>query len=89
MVERTLTLSAACEPSPRTILPKIDTLQGQGWATNHAGVAEFASDWYIVYHVSDGPNGGGTYHREVAIERMEFNADGTIQPVSPNGGLGF
>jgi hypothetical protein len=58
-------------------------------ATNHAGVAEFAGQWYIVYHVSNGPNGGGTYHREVAIDKLGFNADGTIQKVTPGNGLVF
>jgi len=58
-------------------------------ATNHSGVAEFAGQWYIVYHVSNGPNGGGTYHREVAVDKLNFNADGTIQKVVPSGGLTF
>ena len=43
--------------------------------------------WYIVYHRinpaylnhADGPG----FHREVCIDRMEFNADGTIKPVTP------
>jgi beta-xylosidase len=58
-------------------------------ATNHSGVAEFAGQWYIVYHVSNGPNGGGTYHREVAVDKLNFNADGTIQKVVPSSGLTF
>lgn len=42
-------------------------------------------EWYIVYHrinrhyVSSDPG----IHREVCIDRMEFNADGTIKPVTP------
>jgi hypothetical protein len=59
------------------------------WPTNHAGVAQFAGQWYIVYHVSNGPNGGGTYRREVAVDKLSFNADGTIQKVTPSSGLGF
>ena len=41
--------------------------------------------WYIVYHrinknhLKDGPG----WHREVCIDRMEFNPDGTIKPVVP------
>ena len=40
----------------------------------------------IVYHrinkgyLKDGPG----YHREVCIDRMEFNEDGTIKPVAPS-----
>lgn len=43
-------------------------------------------EWYIVYHrinkgyLKDGPG----YHREVCIDRMEFNEDGTIKPVAPS-----
>jgi beta-xylosidase len=70
------------------IIDPLPTTSTDG-ATNHAGVAEFAGQWYIVYHVSNGPNGGGTYHREVAIEKLNFNADGTIQKVTPSSGLTF
>ncbi len=59
------------------------------WPTNHAGVAEFAGQWYIVYHVSNWPNGGGTYGREVAVDKLTFNANGTIQKVVPSSGLAF
>jgi hypothetical protein len=58
-------------------------------ATSHPGVAQFAGQWYLVYHVSNGPNGGGTYHREVALEKMTFNANGTIQKITPSSGLTF
>lgn len=42
-------------------------------------------EWYIVYHrinknYLDKDKGPGV-HREVCIDRMEFNADGTIQRV--------
>lgn len=45
-------------------------------------------EWYIVYHrinkdyLLPKPNGPG-YHRQVCIDRMEFNPDGTIRPVRP------
>ena len=45
-------------------------------------------EWYIVYHrinkyfiKADEQPG---VHREVCIDRMEFNADGTIKPVTPS-----
>ncbi len=59
------------------------------WPTNHAAVAEFAGQWYITYHLSNGPNGGGTYKREVAVDKLTFNADGTIGKVTPSSGLTF
>jgi hypothetical protein len=38
-------------------------------------------EWYIAYHRRplDDTNG---YHRELAIDRLYFNDDGTIRPVS-------
>ena len=42
-------------------------------------------EWYIVYHRINknylGKDKGPGVHREVCIDRMEFNADGTIQRV--------
>ncbi|WP_418529910.1 family 43 glycosylhydrolase [Paraprevotella clara] len=45
-------------------------------------------EWYIVYHrfrrpnaIKMGENAG--YHREVCIDRMYFNEDGSIKPVIP------
>lgn len=58
------------------------------WPTNHAGVGLFAGQWYIAYHVSNGPNGGGTYRREVAVDKLEWNGD-TPQKVTPSTGLSF
>jgi beta-xylosidase len=72
-----------------TILPIMPKVAGQDEPTNHAGVGEFAGQWYIVYHVSNGPNGGGTYKREVAIDKLEFNTDGSIKPVTPSAALSF
>jgi GH43 family beta-xylosidase len=45
-------------------------------------------EWYLVYHRFNYPNGikmGGDagYNREVCIDKMEFNADGTIKAVVP------
>ncbi|MFU8876233.1 family 43 glycosylhydrolase [Micromonospora sp. SL4-19] len=39
-------------------------------------------DWYIAYHRFAIPGGDGT-HREVTIDRLHFNADGTIAKVMP------
>jgi hypothetical protein len=47
------------------ILDALPAVAGQDAPTNHAGVAEFAGQWYIVYHLSNGPNGGGTYQTYV------------------------
>lgn len=39
-------------------------------------------EWYIVHHRFARPGGDGT-HREVAIDRMRFTPDGTIQRIRP------
>lgn len=41
-----------------------------------------SDDWYIAYHRFAIPGGDGT-HRETTIDRLRFNADGTIRPVVP------
>ena len=43
----------------------------------------------FVYHLSDGPNGGQTYRRQVAVDKMYFNGDGTIKPIVRTNGLRF
>jgi hypothetical protein len=39
-------------------------------------------EYYMVYHRFKIPGGDGT-HREMCIDRMSFNSDGTIVPVKP------
>ncbi|MEU0877442.1 glycoside hydrolase family 43 protein [Lentzea sp. NPDC005914] len=64
--------------------------------TNHAGVAQFNGQWYMVYHNAQAP-GGGNFRRSVAVDLLHFNADGTMQrvvqtaagpPPNPGGGGG-
>jgi len=71
------------------ILDKLPNVAGQDAATSHSGVAQFAGQWYIVYHLSNGPNNGGTYKREVAVDKLNFNSDGSIEKVVPSSGLSF
>ena len=58
------------------------------YGTAHNSVLQIPGrdEWYIVYHRINrnwqGRNGSG-YHRETCIDRLEFNADGTIRPVTP------
>ncbi|MFE2281281.1 family 43 glycosylhydrolase [Streptomyces sp. NPDC059454] len=57
--------------------------------TGHHSVVKTpgTDDWYIVYHrfALNGPgrSGGDGTHRETTIDRLEFAADGTIEPVVP------
>jgi beta-xylosidase len=70
------------------IMDELPNVQGQDAATSHPAIAEFQDQWYLVYHLSNGPN-GGTYRRQVAVDKLTFNADGTIQKVTPSAGLSF
>ena len=60
------------------------------YATGHNSVLQIPNkdEWYIVYHRFPYPTGismgdAAGFHREVCIDKMEFNADGTIKQVIP------
>ncbi|MFL9832171.1 family 43 glycosylhydrolase [Flavobacterium sp. ST-87] len=60
------------------------------YATGHNSVLKVPNkdEWYLVYHRFSYPTGikmgdAGGFHREVAIDKLEFNADGTIKQVVP------
>ena len=60
------------------------------YGTGHHSVIQVPGkdEWYIVYHRFNYPDGinmgrAAGYNREVCIDKMEFNADGTIKPVTP------
>src|SRR5688572_613370 len=55
--------------------------------TNHPSIVEFKGQWYMVYHTADAP-GGGNFRRSVAVDRLSFNADGTMQKVIQTRGGG-
>ncbi len=60
------------------------------YATGHHSILQKpgTDEWYIVYHRFTRPDGikmgrSAGYNREVCIDRMEFNADGSIKEVMP------
>ena len=69
------------KPAVNPILKK-DTAQGILGTGHNSVLALPNGDYYIAYHRFAIPNGDGT-HREVCLDRLEFNADGTIAPVKP------
>ncbi|MET0385049.1 MAG: family 43 glycosylhydrolase [Polyangiales bacterium] len=71
------------------ILDPLPFPPGDDAATSHPGVAELAGQWYLVYHLSNGPMGGGTYRRQVALEKLTWNPDGSIAKIEPSSGLRF
>lgn len=50
-------------------------------STNHQSILEYRGQWYIVYH-RNARTGGGNYKRSLAMEYLNYNADGTIAPVA-------
>ncbi|MCR5697033.1 MAG: family 43 glycosylhydrolase [Marinilabiliaceae bacterium] len=53
-----------------------------GCWTNHHSIVNFKGQWYIFYHQNDySPE--NDKRRSVRIEKLAFNADGTIQEVKP------
>jgi hypothetical protein len=55
------------------------TVHGPG----HNSVLQEGDNYYIVYHRHDNPHSNRGFHRQVAIDKLEFNADGTIKEVVP------
>ncbi|OXA72953.1 glycoside hydrolase [Flavobacterium aquidurense] len=60
------------------------------YATGHNSVLQIPNkdEWYIVYHRFSYPTGikmgeAGGFHREVCLDKLEFNQDGTIKEVVP------
>lgn len=60
------------------------------YGTGHNSVLQMpgTDEWYIVYHRFNRPNGikmgrDAGYNREVCIDKMEFNEDGSIVPITP------
>ncbi|QFY07346.1 family 43 glycosylhydrolase [Nonomuraea phyllanthi] len=53
--------------------------------TNHPAIIEYKGQWYMVYHNAAAP-GGGDFRRSVTIDKLSFNADGTMRKVVQTGG---
>jgi hypothetical protein len=65
-----------------TILAKNLALGIKGPAHQSVVKAPDSDTWYIAYHRFAIPAGDGT-NREITVDPLRFNADGTIQPVTP------
>lgn len=75
-------------PSANLVIAK-DTAAGI-YATGHNSIIQIPGkdEWYIIYHRFNYPNGikmgqAAGYNREVCIDRMYFNEDGSIRQVIP------
>ena len=54
--------------------------------TNHPGIVDYKGGTYLFYHNGALPGGSG-FTRSVAVEKAEFNADGTIKPMKMTEGI--
>lgn len=69
----------------------IQGISDQGiYATGHNSVLQIPNkdEWYITYHRFSYPTGikmgeAGGFHREVCMDKLEFNPDGTIKQATP------
>ena len=52
-------------------------LEESGSFTNHCGLADYKGNHYFFYHTGKLPGGGG-FGRSVAVEKFDYNADGTL-----------
>lgn len=55
------------------------TIHGPG----HHSVLEVDGHYYIVYHRHNNPHAIHGFHRQVCIDRMEFDEEGNILPIQP------
>jgi hypothetical protein len=53
----------------------------EGW-TNHHSIIEKDGKWYLFYH--DVQLSGKTHLRNVKVTELRYNADGSIQTISPS-----
>ncbi len=73
--------STAPSPTgPWTYRGTIMPTQGSSF-TNHAGIIDFNGGSYFFYHNGALPGGGG-FTRSVAVEKFNYNADGTIPTIT-------
>jgi len=87
MISKTGPLGPFEEPSGKNIFIYSDTTQ-HVWGPGHGNIFNMpgTDDWYFVY--LEYGEGGTT--RQIFVNRLEFNADGTILPVSPDHkGIGY
>lgn len=75
-------------PNNNLILSKIPELGIYGTGHNCVLQMPQSDEWYIIYHRFGRPTSikmgrAAGYHREVCIDKLEFNEDGSIKKVTP------
>jgi hypothetical protein len=75
-------------PDDNLLLAKVIDEGIYGTGHNSVLKAHDSDDWYVVYHRFARPNAitmgrAAGYHREVCMDKLEFNEDGTLRKVKP------
>jgi arabinoxylan arabinofuranohydrolase len=75
-------------PASNSVISKDPAVGIYGTGHNSTIQVPGRDEWYLVYHRFTYPEGikmGGDagFHREVCLDKLEFNADGSIRPVVP------
>ncbi|WP_165501339.1 family 43 glycosylhydrolase [Pedobacter psychrodurus] len=74
------------ENNPVLSTNKDGTVHGPG----HESILQQGDDFYMVYHRHNNPHSGGGFHRQIAVDKMEFDADGNILKLNPShSGVGY
>ena len=72
--------TAPTPTGPWTYRGTVMPTQGSSF-TNHAGIVDFNGGSYFFHHNGALPGGGG-FTRSVAVERLTYNADGTLPTIT-------
>jgi hypothetical protein len=59
----------------------LGAFKGQA-GTNHGSILEYKGTWYALYHSAWLSGGNGTC-RNLMMDELHYNADGTIRPITP------
>ncbi|MCC8114541.1 MAG: family 43 glycosylhydrolase [Bacteroidales bacterium] len=61
------------------------TVHGPG----HHSILQDGDDYYILYHRHDNPHSNRGFHRQLCIDKMQFDKKGNILPITPtHSGIG-
>ncbi|TGE04689.1 family 43 glycosylhydrolase [Hymenobacter fodinae] len=75
-------------PAHNLVISKDEAAGIYGTGHNSTIQVPGRDEWYLVYHRFTYPQGIGMgkaagFHREVCLDKLEFNPDGSIKPVQP------
>ena len=83
-----LTIDYMTSNNPTSGFTRRGTVLGQPWENNsnnnHQSIIQYKDQWYIFYHNRAVANevGHSTFSRSINVDRLYYNADGTMQRVS-------